>query len=82
MLFTRLGWIAAWILLVSGVASFAIGLIVASIADEQQRALATQRYLGTGTSGDAIEQGLLGVGLAIALGMLCEISRNISSRSQ
>lgn len=76
MFFTTIGRIAAWLLLAFGVLRIGIGFMVVSIADDAQRAAATARYIGGGTSGEAIDGGFTVIGLAIALGVLCEISRN------
>jgi hypothetical protein len=79
MFFTTIGRIAAWLLLAVGVLRVGIGFQVASIADDAQRAAATARYIGGGSSGEAIDGGFVIIGLAIALGVLCEISRNTHS---
>ena len=73
MFFTKVGRILAWILLVMGVARAGMGYYVASVDDSVERAKATADYLVSGTSGQAIDKGLLLVLVAIALGILSEI---------
>ena len=81
MFFIKLGRIFAWVILVLGVMRVLMGFAVANIDDAQQRALATARYLGSGTTGHAIDKGSLYILLAIALGILAEIGIAINRKS-
>lgn len=75
MVFTRLGTVFAWIALVVGVARLATGLIVAF--NLQVPGFDASRYLGSDTSGRAIDQGIMVLLIAVALGTLTEIGRSL-----
>ena len=81
MFFTKLGRVLAWAMFVFGVFKVALGFAIASIDDAQEKASAIARYLGSGTTGHAIDQGQLGIFAAIALGILAEISIAINRKS-
>jgi hypothetical protein len=74
MIFTRLGMGAAWLALVFGVMRIGVGPFVAS--SDNPEALAP-RYLGSSTSGQAIDHGIYVILFAVALGTLVEISRSL-----
>ena len=79
MLFTKLGRFAAWIMLLLGSSRLIMGFLVAwQFDDVESRAAATRRYIGSGTSGEAIEQGFIVILIAIAVGILVEISSNLN----
>lgn len=67
MIFIRLAQVVAWLGLFLGAARIALGFVVASSPEMQAR------YLGSATSGEAIDQGILWVVAAIAIGVLSEI---------
>jgi ABC-type amino acid transport system permease subunit len=75
MFFTWVGTIAAWVALVFGALRIATGLYVAFNRNTPD--FEPSRYLGSGTSGHAIDQGIMVILFAIALGTLTEISRSI-----
>ena len=78
MLFIRLGAFAAWIILIAGFMRFAMGLFVATMFDSQESMIAaTRRYLGTTSSGEAMDQGILALVIGIALGLLVEIAKSL-----
>ena len=75
MSYTKSGRVVAGILLVIGISAFAIGLSVATgIIVEPEPG----RYLGSKTSGEAIDRGLYYVFIAICLGVLTEISLSVA----
>ena len=78
MLFTRLGMIAAWIVMIYGVGFLGLGLYVAF--GPRTADFDASKYLGTLTSGQAMDQGAVLILCAIALGVLAEISRSVRSR--
>jgi len=74
MLFTRLGTIAAFLVLVFGCLQLAIGLGVASEFIVEPT---PGRYLGSRTSGQMIDRGVHVILFSIVLGILTEISRSL-----
>lgn len=72
MFFTKAGRIVAWLAFGLGVIRFVMGYAVALSGDQS---LAPE-YLGTKTSGQAIDQGQWAILLGIGLGILTEISRS------
>lgn len=79
LFFTNLGRIAAWLIFGLSVFRVAFAFFVAFTSDDP--ATAAQRYLGEINTGAAIDEGIYGIGIAIALGVLTEISRNLSKES-
>lgn len=75
MFFTKLGTIVAWMAFVLGVFRVATGFVVASNLDTA--GFDAARYIGSSTSGRAIDQGLMMIAFAIGLGILAEISRRV-----
>lgn len=80
MFFTKLGRIVAWVIFCTSVFRVAIGFLVAFSAEDP--ASAAQRYLGKVNTGEAINEGIYAIGIAIALGILTEISSNLSKENQ
>lgn len=79
MSYTKSGRVVAGILLVIGISAFAIGLSVATgIIVEPEPG----RYLGSKTSGEAIDRGLYYVFIAICLGVLTDISKSVTKGDQ
>lgn len=76
------GNIAAWLAMVFGVLRAAVGLFVASIDDPASRAAAASRYLGSATSGEAIDQGIKVFLFGLVLGVLVKIGRSMSARNK
>ena len=74
MFFTRVGRIIAYLALVLGVLRTAMGFVGASTSDYQAFA---QRYLGTETTGEAINQGMIMILIAVVVGVLTDISRSV-----
>jgi hypothetical protein len=75
-----LGSVIAWLALVLGVLRAAMGLFVASLDDPTSRAAAASRYLGSATSGEAIDQGIMVFLFGLVLGILVKIGRSLSER--
>jgi hypothetical protein len=77
MFFTKLGRVLAWLAFVGGAVRLAMGFLVASSGNH---AALAPRYLGSSTSGEAIDQGIMVLVFGVALGILVEISRTLQSR--
>jgi hypothetical protein len=75
MFFTRVGVVVAWLALLLGASRFAMGMLVAFKLYPAE--FEASRYLGSTTPGEAVNQGLLVLLIAIALGILTEISRSL-----
>ena len=75
-----LGNVVAWLALIFGVMRAGMGFFVASGDDAQSRAFMTARYLGSTTSGEAIDQGLMVALFGLVLGILVKIGRSLSHR--
>jgi len=73
--------IVAWLALLLGVIRIAVGLLVASQDDPVARAAAASRYLGSATSGEAIDQGIMVFLFGLVLGILVKIGRTSSKRN-
>ena len=76
MLFTVLGRAAATLMLLFAIFRIAAGLTVAM--SDNPAALAA-RYLGSSTSGQAIDGGIELIFYALVLGTITEISRNMAA---
>jgi len=76
MFFTRLGTILAWLALFFGALRVALGIVIASTA-EGVGPVFSPRYLGSKSTGEAIDQGLMMVVFAVSLGIIVEISRSL-----
>ena len=74
MLFTVLGRAAATLILLFGIFRIVAGVTVAMSNDPMA---AAARYLGSSTSGQAIDSGIEMIFYALVLGTLAEISRNL-----
>ncbi len=71
-----LGRIIAWALVIFGSLRVGTGYYVASsFEDPEAFAAASARYLGTRTSGEAIDQGLILIAVGVAFGLLARIAR-------
>ncbi len=77
MFFTRLGMVAAWLTLVLGAMRLTPGLVVAWSETPPPQFVA---LLGSETSGQAIDKGILMIMIALALGTIVEISRSVRRR--
>jgi len=77
-----LGSIVAWLAIVLGVLRTAMGFIVATIDDPTSRAAAASHYLGSVTSGEAIDQGIKVFLFGLVLGILVKIGRSLPERKE
>ena len=80
MFFTKVGRVAAWMIFVLSIVRMATGLLVAFTAEDPSAA--AQHYFAEPTTGAMIDQAFQGLGIAIALGVLTEISRNVFSNTK
>ncbi len=76
MLFTVLGRAAATLMLLLAIFRIAVGFMVAGSDDPVS---AAARYLGSATSGQAIDGGIELIFYALVLGTLTEISRTLAA---
>jgi len=75
MFFTRIGKFVAHLIFWFGLLRVAMGAFVAlGTADMASNRAFADRYLAAATSGEAINDGMIYILLALALGVLCEIS--------
>lgn len=75
MVFVRLGRILAWALIILGSIRAGLGALVAfGTSDLASYQAATRRYIGSGTTGEAIDQGLMWVAAGIVVGLLVPIA--------
>lgn len=72
MLFTRIGTFLAYTLSIFAVLRIALATTLAGSSPE-----AVKRYIGSGTTGEAIDQATYVLFCAIALGVLAEISKSL-----
>lgn len=77
MIFTKVGRVIAWLAVAFGGLRIALGFGLAGGSAE-----AAQRYLGSATTGEAIDQGLMLVVFGIAIGILTDISRSVMAKSE
>lgn len=75
MFFTRIGKVIAHLIFWLGLLRVAMGLFVAfGTTDVESNRAAASHYLAAATSGEAINEGVMYVLFAVALGVLCEVS--------
>ncbi|MBS1303051.1 hypothetical protein [Loktanella sp. SALINAS62] len=74
MFFTKVGNLLAWVGFLIGLLMTGVGFYVASIPDAEMRLAATRRYIGSGSSGDAIDRGIMVVVVSVVLGILCKMA--------
>lgn len=78
MFFTRLGTLVAWLALLLAVARIGVAVFILwGTRDAEVAASWTARYLGTKSTGQAIDQAGTVIAFAIILGILTEISRSV-----
>jgi hypothetical protein len=75
MFFTRAGRVVAWLAIIFGVLRIALALFVVQSGDPSL----VPRYLGSGTTGQAIDQGLYVLIFGIVVGVLTDISRSVTN---
>ena len=77
MFYTKIARIVSYIMLTFGIIRFSMGLSIATgIVVESEPG----RYLGTATSGEAMDKGLFYILIAITLGVLVEISKAVHEK--
>lgn len=78
MFFTRIGKFIAHLLFWMALIRVGMGFLLAfGTPDMENNRAAARSLLGTATTGEAINEGMLGILVAVALGILCEISAKI-----
>lgn len=77
MTFSTMGRVLAFLMIVFAVLRVTMGFIVASIGTPE----AAARYLGSRSSGGAIDQGLILLALGIVVGVLTDISRSVRKQA-
>ena len=78
MFYTKIAKFISAIILLLGIFRIAMGIVV--VTSETPK-LAAARYLGSGTSGEAIDKGFLYIFIAITLGVLVEISITLQKKN-
>lgn len=77
MIFTRLGTIIAYVGLGLGILRVAMGFFIATVFnDADSYVAASKRYLGSASTGEAIDSGVFYIVVSVALGVVCEISKS------
>lgn len=72
----KLGAIVAWILVVYGVLRFSVGFYVAYFfVSDEDYVWATKRYIGTASSGEAMDQGVLVFVVGLVIGLIVKIAK-------
>lgn len=79
-MFLPLGFLIAWLALIFGSIRLCVGIFVGSIDNIEERAALTARYLGSDSSGEAIDQSITVIAFGIVLGVLVEIGRSVSRK--
>lgn len=75
MFFTRIGKVIAYLIFWLGIIRVGMGFSGAyGAADMESNRIFASRYLAASTTGEAINEGIMYILLAVALGVLCEIS--------
>ncbi len=74
MFFTKAGRVVAWLAIILGGMRIALALVVLQSGDPSL----VPRYLGSGTTGQAIDQGLYTLLFGIVVGVLTDISRSVA----
>lgn len=78
MFFTRIGTLIAWLALLLGAARVGVAVFIATQSQNAAEAAAfTARYFGSKTTGEVIDQSALVMALAVALGILAEMSWSV-----
>ena len=80
MFFVRFGSFFAWMALIFGAFRSALALFVMMQNDPQARAAFSARYFSNSSSGEALDQSVVVIGFAIALGVLVHIARSVDKR--
>ena len=78
----RLGQIVAWVAVVVGLLRIAMGFFVATAFTGEDYIAASRRYLGSSTSGEAIDEGIVLFVIGIAFGLLVRVAKNKTSPSK
>lgn len=76
MFFIRAGSIMAWGAVILSAFKLTVGLWIALTLDKEQMIAASKLYLGTATSGEAIDEGLIMLAAGIIVGLLVEIAKS------
>lgn len=82
MFFTWMGQLGAWLAFIVGLMRMGMAFYVISIDEKEAAAFYTARYFGTKTVGQVIDQSFVVITLAVAMGILAEISRNVRRRAE
>jgi hypothetical protein len=78
MVFTNLGRIIAWLLVIVGSLRAGSALLFTSMTGEAMY----PRYFGSKTTGEVIDAGMMYIMVGVAVGMLAEISRSIAAKPE
>ncbi|MER8970947.1 MULTISPECIES: hypothetical protein [unclassified Mesorhizobium] len=78
MFFTKLGRVIAWVLVILGGFRAVLAFTIAFTTDQTM----APRYLGSSSTGEAIDKGLLYFLVGVAVGMVAEISRSVAVKME
>jgi amino acid permease len=78
MFFTKAGRVVAWLAIIFGCLRIALALFVVQSGDPNL----VPRYLGSGTTGQAINHGFYVLIFGIVIGVLTDISRSVAKETQ
>lgn len=78
MFFTKLARVIAWVFVILG--GFR-AVLAFTIAFTNNQALAP-RYLGSSSTGEAIDKGLLYFLIGVAVGVVADISRSVAAKTE
>jgi len=78
-MFTKVGKIIAWVVIIAGASQVVLGFGFASSENSEE---AIRRHLGTRTTGEAIDRGIYLFVIGIFMGVLCEISQKLSVKRE
>lgn len=82
MFFTTIGRVLAHLGFWLGTLRVGMGLFLAfGTPDMENNRAAAQRYLGTATSVEAINEGMVAILVSVALGVLCDISARKNNKA-
>lgn len=78
MFFTKLGRVIAWLLVIVGSFRAVLAFAIAFTTGQNTSPM----YLGSKTTGEVIDAGILYVLIGVVVGMVAEISRSVAAKAE
>ncbi|WP_287347168.1 hypothetical protein [Mesorhizobium sp.] len=78
MIFTKLGRVIAWLLVIVGGSQAVLAFAIAFQTGQSMG----PRYFGSKPTGEVIDAGMLYVLIGVAVGMVAEISRSVAAKAE